>query len=256
MKLEPAPEDSSPLYLQVANLIEREIDKGTYRAGELLPPEAVLAEELGVSRHTLREAIARLRRAGRLSARKGVGTRVEAATQHWRNRFRAQSRDDLFDFAKESELHFSIRTEVAARGRLAVELGCRSGHRWSHYAGVRYFTGESKPFCWNEIYLEPRFAPILADVSILRAALFTLIESHTGERIEEIQQEIRPVQITGDMAQALSVLDGSLGLKLTRRYLGSGRRLLECATQTLPEDQFVFRSTLSSDIDRFAPEAS
>lgn len=255
MKLVPALGDTSPLYLQVASLIESEIDKGTYRAGELLPPEAALAEELGVSRHTLREAIARLRRAGRLSARKGVGTRVEAVTQHWRNRFRAQSRDDLFDFAKETELHFSQREELAARGRLAVDLGCRSGHRWSFFAGLRYFVGETKPFCWNEIYLEPRFAPVLADVTVLRAALFMLIEAHTGERIEEIQQEIRPVQITGQMAAALGVADGSLGLKLTRRYLGSGRRLLEYATQTLPEDQFVFRSTLSSDIDRFAPDA-
>jgi len=255
MKLEQTADDTSPLYLQVANLIEREIERGTYRVGELLPPEAVLAEQLGVSRHTLRESIARLRRAGRLSARKGVGTRVEAGTTNWRNRFRPQSRDDLFDFAKETELHFSQRDEVVARGKLAVDLGCRSGHRWAYYAGVRYFTGETRPFCWNEIYLEPRFAPILAEVAVLRAALFTLVESHTGERIEEIQQEIRATLISGEVATALGVADGSLGLKLTRRYLGSGRRLLEYATQTLPEDQFVFRTTLSSEIDRFAPDA-
>jgi GntR family transcriptional regulator len=256
MKFEALPTDGSPLYLQIASFLEREIEKGTFRVGSLLPPEAALAEQLGISRHTLREAIARLRRAGRLSARKGVGTRVEAGSDSWRNRFRAQSRDDLFDLAKDSEFHIQIREEVAARGKLAVDLGCRSGRIWNFYAGVRYFLGETKPFCWNEVYLEPRFAPILKDVDVLRSALFTLIESRTGERIEEIQQEIRPTLITGEMAEALQVKDGSLGLKLSRRFLGSGRRLLELAIQVLPEEEFVFRSTLSSSTDRFATQGS
>lgn len=256
MKFEPTSADGSPLYLQVANLLEREIEKGTFRIGSLLPPEAALAEQLGVSRHTLREAIARLRRAGRLSARKGVGTRVESGSEDWPNRFRAQSRDDLFDLAKDSELHIQSRKDVVARGQLAVEIGCRSGRSWNYYGGVRYFTGDTKPFCWHDVYLEPRFAPILKDVDVLRSALFTLIESHTGERIEEIQQEIRPTLIKGQMAEALQVKDGSLGLKLSRRFLGSGRRLLELAIQTLPEDEFVFRSTLSSSTDRFATDRS
>lgn len=251
-----SPHKSAPLYMQVANLLEQEIEKGTYRIGMLLPPEAALAEELGVSRYTLREAIARLRRAGRLSARKGVGTRVEAATDVWPDRFRAQSRDDLFDLARQSELHIQAREDIIARGKLAVDLGCRTGKAWAYYNGVRYFAGQTKPYCWHDVYLEPRFAPLLKDMDVLRSALFVLIESQTGERIEEIQQEIRPVAITGDMAVALEVEDGALGLKLTRRFLGSGRRLLELAIQTLPEDRFVYRSTLSSSTDRFAPNGS
>lgn len=253
MKTKLSPHNSAPLYMQVANLLEQEIDKGTYRIGMLLPPEATLAEELGVSRYTLREAIARLRRAGRLSARKGVGTRVEAANDTRPDRFRAQSRDDLFDLARESEFHIQTRKEITARGKLAVDLGCRTGKVWAYYNGVRHFSGGKTPYCWHDVYLEPRFAVLLNDVDVLRSALFMLIESQTGERIEEIQQEIRPVMIEGAMAQALEVEDGSLGLKLTRRFLGSGRRLLELAVQTLPEDRFVYRSTLSSSTDPFAP---
>lgn len=253
MKIDQVKGDPTPLYMRVADLLEREIETGTYPIGGLLPPEAALAEQLGISRHTLREAIARLRRAGRLSARKGVGTRVEAGSDHWRDRFRTESRDDLYDFARESELHFSLHEKIEARGKLAVDLGCRSGKRWDYFAGLRYFTGFEKPFCWNEVYLEPRFAPILDGVPVLRAALFTLIESHTGERISEIQQEVRPTLIVGDKAKRLNVAEGSLGLTVSRRFLGSGRRLLEYAIQTLPEDEFVLRTTLSSGVDRFGP---
>lgn len=240
---------SAPLYLKVAHHLEAWIADGTYPVGSLLPPEALLAKELGVSRHTVRLAIARLKRGRRLSARKGVGTRVEPVQDDWRSRFRAESRNDLFDFARETELHFKRRDTVAVRGAQATRMGVRSGRKWAFLAGPRYFTGESKPFCWNEVYLDPNLSGVVEGVDVLRSALFMLVERETGERITEIQQEIRPTLISGEAAQGLGVEDGALGLELTRRYLGSGRRLLEYAVQTGPADAFVYRTILSSDQD-------
>ncbi len=46
---------------------------GVLRDGELLPPERLLAEQLGVSRNTLREAIAALRDSGLVTTRRGRG---------------------------------------------------------------------------------------------------------------------------------------------------------------------------------------
>lgn len=46
---------------------------GVLRDGELLPPERVLAEQLAVSRNTLREAIAALREHGLVTTRRGRG---------------------------------------------------------------------------------------------------------------------------------------------------------------------------------------
>lgn len=46
---------------------------GVLRDGEILPPERVLAEQLGVSRNTLREAIAALRDSGLVTTRRGRG---------------------------------------------------------------------------------------------------------------------------------------------------------------------------------------
>ena len=68
---------SVPLYLQVARAIEQRICSGALAVGSLLPVETDLAKMFGVSRQTVRHAIAHLRDRGMLSARKGVGTRVE-----------------------------------------------------------------------------------------------------------------------------------------------------------------------------------
>ena len=60
----------------VVRQIEQLILRGILRPGERLPSERELAERLGVSRPSLREAIAHLQDAGLLSARAGAGVYV------------------------------------------------------------------------------------------------------------------------------------------------------------------------------------
>lgn len=68
---------SSPkLYQRVANSIVKEIRSGKYPRGERLPPERELAEEFGVSRPTVREAMIALEIRGIVEARRGSGIYV------------------------------------------------------------------------------------------------------------------------------------------------------------------------------------
>jgi GntR family transcriptional regulator, transcriptional repressor for pyruvate dehydrogenase complex len=57
---------------QIANAIRR----GTYRSGDRLPPERVIAEQMAVSRPSVREALSALQIAGVLESRPGDGTYV------------------------------------------------------------------------------------------------------------------------------------------------------------------------------------
>ncbi len=61
---------------RVAAELEQAIVEGIYPAGERLPPERALAEELGVSRPTLREALNKLSVQGLIESRQGGGHRV------------------------------------------------------------------------------------------------------------------------------------------------------------------------------------
>jgi len=236
-----------PLYLQIAHRLEQRIRDDIYPVGTLLPTEAELVEAFQVSRHTVRQAIEQLKRNGTLSARKGIGTKVESRSLDWSTRFRGQTRHDLFDFSLESELHFEIKSEVTARGELAEEMGVSAGRNFTYAAGLRYFKGEDVPFCWNEAYLDESVKEVLQGVDILRKALFQMVENYTGERIVSIHQELKPVQITGELAERLDVVSGSLGLRMTRRYLSSRGRMLEYAIQTLPTDRFNYRTILLAE---------
>jgi DNA-binding FadR family transcriptional regulator len=67
------------LYRQIAGQIAVLIDDGEFPAGSRLPPERALAQMLGVSRTSVREAIIALEIAGRVEVRVGTGIFVRTA---------------------------------------------------------------------------------------------------------------------------------------------------------------------------------
>src|SRR5882757_7793656 len=66
------------LYRQIADQLRQLIDHGEYRVGSRLPTERELADMLGVSRPTVREALIALEVEGRLRIRVGSGIYVNA----------------------------------------------------------------------------------------------------------------------------------------------------------------------------------
>ncbi|NPT35642.1 FadR/GntR family transcriptional regulator, partial [Paraburkholderia xenovorans] len=62
----------------VAQQLLKQIDKGTFRRGDKLPTEAVLAQQFGVSRTVIREAISRLKNEGVVEPRQGSGVFIAA----------------------------------------------------------------------------------------------------------------------------------------------------------------------------------
>jgi len=67
-----------PIYVQVSELLVRDIQSGRLIDGERLPPERQMAKELGVAIGTLRKALADLAEKGFLSRIQGSGNYVQA----------------------------------------------------------------------------------------------------------------------------------------------------------------------------------
>lgn len=65
-----------PLYAQLKAALRREIDQGSFPVGEAIPPERELITRYGVSRITVRQALADLEADGYLIRRHGKGTYV------------------------------------------------------------------------------------------------------------------------------------------------------------------------------------
>src|SRR5581483_5775463 len=98
----------------VAQQLLKQIDKGTFTRGGKLPTEAVLAQEFGVSRTVIREAISRLKNEGVVEARQGSGVFI---SQHARIRPLRIDYDEAVDGKSLPHLlavRRAIEAEVAA----------------------------------------------------------------------------------------------------------------------------------------------
>jgi GntR family transcriptional repressor for pyruvate dehydrogenase complex len=73
--------DKRRLYQQIADKIRTFIDKGNFAPGARLPPERDLAQQLGVSRPSVREALIALEIEGSVEVRMGAGVYVCNLTQ-------------------------------------------------------------------------------------------------------------------------------------------------------------------------------
>lgn len=75
---------SQRLYEKVANALADQICSGTYKMGERMPPERLLAERYGVSRPTIREAMIALEIDGLVEVKTGSGVYVKSLTRDGR----------------------------------------------------------------------------------------------------------------------------------------------------------------------------
>jgi len=74
---QPTPAKPLPVYLQISELLARQIKAGFWREGERLPTEAELAKTLDVAVGTLRKSLALLETQGVLERIQGSGTYVK-----------------------------------------------------------------------------------------------------------------------------------------------------------------------------------
>jgi DNA-binding FadR family transcriptional regulator len=76
----PAPK--ATLSAEIHRVLRRRILDGTYAAETTLPSERQLSEDLGASRHAVREALKRLQQAGLIAISQGGATRVRDWRRH------------------------------------------------------------------------------------------------------------------------------------------------------------------------------
>ncbi len=240
-----------PRYRAVAAALDQAIASGEHAVGTTLPPEKTLCEIFGVSRHTIRDAIALIERDGLVSRRQGSGTTVCDATPDMRYVQSLDSLDEILQYAAATTLCVHNMDEMTVRDATECALlGASPGERWLRIEAVR-FAGprindarKHQPIAWTTLYLPERFFALRDRIGTVSEAIYRLIEKRFGARIAKIDQEINATVLTDEMAQRLRVDPGTPGLHITRRYLDVAGRPLEVAVNLHPAERFAYRMRL------------
>lgn len=237
-----------PLYVQIAATLAAQIAQGDPPVGALLPTEAELQQRFHVSRYVVRQAIQHLRSVGLVTARKGVGTRVEARRAAARFLHTMHSVGDIRQYANGMRLEIQEIDETTLRGSKATLIGARPGRRFLRIVGVRRRDRDNKPISHAEIFVDAAFNGIKSEIPTVGTAIWEVIERHYGETLVEVEQQIDAVTLNGEDAEQLEVADGTPALRVIRRYYATGRRLIELSINLHPANRFTYTMRIKRDV--------
>jgi GntR family transcriptional regulator len=233
----------------VAKLLAQRIAQGEYPVGAVIPNEVDLAQQIGVSRSTVRAALGELQQAGMISRRRNAGTRVESSHPLRGPGSYNQTLatiEDVAQFGAQTDRQVQeIANEVTDKA-LAAVLDCLPGQTWLRVSSLRSSPASSTPpLCWTDVYVAPMFAPVVRDrISGYSGLISTLIEDFTGHRTVEIHQTITAIGIPKRLGAPLEVKSGTHALEITRSYLDDKERVFIVSRSVHPADRFSYASRL------------
>ena len=212
-----ATRNASPLYIRVQHAIRAIVEEGLVGVDEALPAERDLAAALGVSRVTVRKAVAGLVEHGLLSQRRGAGTFVSPRVDQPLKKLTGFSQD-IEARGMKAGVTWLDRSIGAADPEEAKALGCKPGYSIARLYRIRF--ADDKPMCLEHATLPQEF---LANPTAVETSLYAVLQAN-GTRPIRAVQSLRAQLFNIEQARLLHVQTGTACLYMERRsFLPSGR---------------------------------
>ncbi len=191
----------SPKYLEIQNLLLQRIKNGDYQEGQLIPKEVDLAEQLNVSRPTVRHAIRNLVQAGYLERRKKRGTivtqtKIKQQFTHVIESYNTEIQNNGL-VAKTQVLNFSTEK---ANDEVAEALTIKPNTEV--YKLVRLRSADNKPVVFVVTYLPIAQLPDLQKIDFTHHSLYSEL-AKAGLEITHVSRKIEVHPATEEEAQLL-----------------------------------------------------
>ena len=228
-----------PLYFQAAQLLERAINDGTLGPGERLDDEISMARRLGLSRPTMRRALAELVTKGLVVRRRGVGTQVVQG-QVSRPVELSSLYDDLLRQGHAPSTVVLLNEIDTATDNLAARLAVHPGSRILHLRRLRLINGE--PLAILENYL-PHDLTCVGDDDLSVGGLYRRIRAR-GIDIRVAKQRIVARTPTTDEAQLLNEIGDDPVLSIERTAYDDRGRAVEWATHLYRANRYTYDMTV------------
>ncbi|WP_245646109.1 GntR family transcriptional regulator [Nocardiopsis trehalosi] len=230
-----------PLYFQVAQELERHISDGALPAGTRLENEVLLADRLGLSRPTVRRAIAYLVDRGLLVRRRGVGTQV--VTPRVRRPVELSSLyDDLEHTGRRPRTEvLGFRVEPAS-DTVAADLEIAPGDEVYLLERLRYAGDEPLALMRNTL---PRSLVDLSAAALTEHGLYRLLRA-SGVVLKVASQSIGARAATAAESRALGDPRGAPLLTMDRTVYDDTGRVVESATHVYRASHYTFELTLTT----------
>lgn len=230
-----------PLYFQFAQQLQKLIETGVLPTGTRLSNEVALADEFGLSRPTMRQAMQHLVDKGLLARKRGVGTQVVT------NRIRRQVEfTSLYeDLAREGR---RPRTDVLAFETVPADARVAAALRLDEDAPVvlleRLRYADDQPIALMRNHL-PAGLIELDPEELADAALYQLLRQ-AGIGLSTAEQTIGARRATAAEARLLDESKGATLLTMTRTAYDVAGRPVEYGAHVYRASRYSFEMNVSA----------
>lgn len=230
-----------PLWRQLHDDLLARVERGEFP--DRFPGEMELTASYGVSRHTVREALRRLRRDGLIESSRGRASVARPGVV-------AQRRGAMYSLSHELEsrgieqrselLVAELRPEAWA----AEQLGLPPATALVHVERLRY--ADDEPIAWDRVWLDPDVGRGLLRADLTRTALYDELRAATGSGPTGGRESISAVMASPQVRSRLSMAADEAALEVDRvGYMGE--RPVEVRITVIRGSRFSLTAEWSTD---------
>jgi GntR family transcriptional regulator, N-acetylglucosamine utilization regulator len=230
----------TPLYLQLQHLIETGVGAGRLKSDEALPSERDLARQLGISRVTVRKALAGLVEKGILVQRWGSGTFIAPAMHV------EQALSRLSSFTEDMQARGLVPAAVVLERSIgpsspeeSMALGLSPGQLVSRLQRLRLAGGV--PMAIEHAVVPTRFLP---NPDLVNGSLYAALAAQ-GHRPRRALQRLHAVLLSPEQTKLLDVPPASPALYIERRSFLENGEAVEFTCSYYRGDAYDFVAELS-----------
>lgn len=229
----------APLYLQLQEAIRSAIQDKILHPREALPPERDLAEEFGISRITVRNAISGLVKDGLLARKQGNGTFVLSRVE---KQFALLSSftEDMAGRGFTANSKWLLKSKGPVTPDEALLMGLRLGAQVYRFNRLRLADG-------NPMSIEHSIisADALQSEHDVVDSLYKALEQ-SGHRPVRALQRLRALHLSKEQAELLETQNGAAGLFVERHGYDSSGSTIEISRSWYRGDSYDFVAELNA----------
>ena len=231
--------EHAPLYRQLQKQLREAIQKQVLAPNDSLPAERDLAEDLGVSRITVRKALDGLVSEGLLTRRQGAGTFVAARVEKSFSKLSSFT-EDMISRGRVPHSTWLSRSEGQVTPEESLTLGLSPGAPVYRFNRIRYADGAPMALEYSTV---PAYC--MPGPEAVQTSLYEALEK-SDHRPARALQRLRAVLFTAEQADLLGVSPGDPGLLIERRGFLRDGRVVEVTQSYYRGDAYDFVAELNA----------
>ncbi len=227
-----------PLYYQLEMTLRKKIESGVYGPGTPLPSEEAMTQEYGVSRVTVRQALAGLEKQGLIVRWQGKRTYVSERLPGLNVPKLTGTIEEIVAMGMLTKVKLLSMESILPPAHVKERLGTSDGEEVVRIDKLRLINQE--PFSHVTNYLPHKIGRHIRPEMLDEKPLLMILEADLGLRATEADQSLEAAVADAEVAYLLEVPVGAPLLKVERTVYDSRQNPIEHVSVLYRGDKYNF----------------